>query len=87
MLLVNAMHILLKCGSNDEEIDRAEDYLFKFCNNFAQLYDQCYMTLNLHQLVHLADCVRSLGPLYTTSCFSFEDKWFNIKDDTRHTEH
>lgn len=32
------------------------------------------MTLNIHQLVHLSDSVRTLGPLYTHSCFSFEDK-------------
>ena len=28
----------------------------------------------MHQLVHLADSVRQLGPLYTHSCFPFEDK-------------
>ena len=32
------------------------------------------MTLNVHQLVHLADSVRYLGPLYTHSCFPYEDK-------------
>lgn len=32
------------------------------------------MTINIHQLLHLSDNVRDLGPLYTHSCFSFEDK-------------
>lgn len=32
------------------------------------------MRLNVHQLLHLPDSVRTLGPLYTHSCFSFEDK-------------
>lgn len=31
------------------------------------------MTLNLHQILHMADSVRYLGPLYSHSCFSFED--------------
>lgn len=74
ILLVNAMHILLKCGSTDAEVDLAEKMLTTFCQHFSKLYDKCYMTLNLHQLVHLADSVRYLGPLYTHSCFSFEDK-------------
>ena len=28
----------------------------------------------MHQLVHLVDTVRQLGPLYSHSCFPFEDK-------------
>lgn len=68
------MHILLKCGSSDQELDLAENMMFTFCRHFSTLYDKCYMTLNLHQLIHLADSVRYLGPLYTHSCFSFEDK-------------
>lgn len=31
------------------------------------------MTLNLHQILHMADSVRYLGPLYSHSCCSFED--------------
>ncbi|CAC5363251.1 unnamed protein product [Mytilus coruscus] len=74
LLLVNAMHVLLKYGSTDEEVNEAELYLLEFCKNFPRLYNGCYMRLNIHQLLHLADCVRNLGPLYTHSCFSFEDK-------------
>ena len=32
------------------------------------------MTLNIHHLLHLPDQVRNLGPLYTQSCFPFENK-------------
>lgn len=32
------------------------------------------MTLNIHQLDHLSDSVRTLGPLYTHSCFPIKDK-------------
>lgn len=31
------------------------------------------MTLNVHQIVHLADNVRYTGPLYVNNCFIFED--------------
>ncbi|XP_061191434.1 uncharacterized protein LOC133199606 isoform X2 [Saccostrea echinata] len=72
--LVNAMHILLKEGSSHDQISDAESMLFNFCADFEVLYDKCFMTLNIHQLLHLADNVRFLGPLFTHSCFSFEDK-------------
>ncbi|KAK3107448.1 hypothetical protein FSP39_014874 [Pinctada imbricata] len=60
--------------SNHEEIDDAERKVLRFCEQFESLYDRCHMTLNLHQLVHFCDSVRLLGPLYTHSCFHFEDK-------------
>lgn len=74
LLLVNSMHILLKFGSTHNDINRAEEMLTKFCELFADLYDVRFMRLNVHQLLHLPDSVRTLGPLYTHSCFSFEDK-------------
>lgn len=37
-------------------------------------YGERYMTANMHLLVHLADSVRTLGPLWTHCCFHFEDK-------------
>lgn len=72
--LVNGICILLKFGSTEKEVSEAEAMLFNFCADFECLYEKCFMTLNIHQLVHLADSVRALGPLYTHSCFSFEDK-------------
>ena len=72
--LVNASHTLLLSGSTSADLEMAEKMLFEFCGNFARLYDLCYMTLNIHQLVHFVDSVKQLGPLYTHSCFPFEDK-------------
>ncbi|WAR27548.1 LOW QUALITY PROTEIN: hypothetical protein MAR_013252 [Mya arenaria] len=65
------MHILLMSGSAASDINSAQLMLFEF---FSTLYGTCFMTLNLHQLVRLADSVRTLGPLFTHSCFPFEDK-------------
>ncbi|XP_062566984.1 uncharacterized protein LOC134229281 isoform X2 [Saccostrea cucullata] len=74
LLLVDSMHILLKFGSNEKDLERAEMLLFEFCRRLEELYDRCFLRLNVHQLLHLPDCVRDLGPLYTHSCFSFESK-------------
>lgn len=38
----------------------------------GSLYGDRYHTLNIHQLLHLPDCVIQLGPLWTHSCFYFE---------------
>lgn len=35
--------------------------------------DERYLTANIHQLLHFADSVRSLGPLWAHSAFPFED--------------
>jgi len=31
------------------------------------------MSINFHLLVHLVECVREFGPLWTVSCFPFEN--------------
>ncbi|XP_061183192.1 uncharacterized protein LOC133191454 [Saccostrea echinata] len=74
MCLVNAVHILLGNGSSVFNVNRAERMLLTFCEHFENLYSRSFMTLNVHQLVHMAQGVRCLGPLYTHSCFPFEDK-------------
>lgn len=65
--------ILSKEGINDNELQVAEAALFLFVENFQTLYGERFMTLNVHQLVHLTDCVRHTGPLYVNNCFIFED--------------
>lgn len=72
--LVQALFLLLRYASTTNEIDHADMLLYSFCRQFANLYDDCYMTLNIHQLDHLSNSVITLGPLYTHSCFPFEDK-------------
>lgn len=73
-LLVHAVHILLKSSITRADLEKADRMLLFFCEKFQILYDLSFMTLNVHQLLHLADNVKMLGPLYTHSCFPFEDK-------------
>lgn len=39
---------------------------------FFLLAEERYMTLNVHQLLHLPEVVNNLGPLWAHSCFPFE---------------
>ena len=72
-LLARSVFILSKEGISMDEIQTADTALLLFVENFKDLYGARYLTLNLHQLVHLADCVRHAGPLYVNNCFIFED--------------
>ena len=38
------------------------------------------MTSNVHQLLHLRDSVEDLGPLWSHSCFFFEDLNGDFRD-------
>ena len=39
-----------------------------------------FMTYNVHQLLHLKSDVENLGPLWTHSCFFFEDLNGDFRD-------
>lgn len=72
-LLARSIFILSKEGISVQELHTADTALLLFVENFKDLYGERYLTLNIHQLVHLADCVRYTGPLYVNNCFIFED--------------
>ena len=74
LLLNEAIFILLRDSISTEELEHSERLLIHFCIMFAPLYGDRYQTSNIHSLLHLADNVRELGPLWTHSCFHFEDK-------------
>ena len=71
---VRATYLLLQGSIAETHLTMTEQLLDNFCGMFSRLYQLRFETLNLHQLLHLTDDVRDFGPLFTHSCFSFEDK-------------
>lgn len=71
-LFVSAMHILLNDTVSLADIDLAHSLLDHFYKLTPQLYPIEICTMNLHSLIHLAQFVRSWGPLWCYSCFGFE---------------
>ena len=70
-----------------EDITKAEKMLQHFCYKFSAFYGEKiifkfkmhsvplgdrHCTANVHTLLHLADAVRNLGPLWAHSAFPFE---------------
>lgn len=72
-LLVASIHILLGSEISSSDLRRAEYMLQIFYQAIPKLYPEESLTCNVHSLIHLAECVRQYGPLWTFSCFGFEN--------------
>ncbi|XP_040077868.1 uncharacterized protein LOC115321834 [Ixodes scapularis] len=70
--LSQAIHILLRETITADEIKRAENLLIDFVGRCEALYGVASLTFNMHQLLHLPNSVRQLGPLWAQSAFVFE---------------
>ena len=72
MLFSEALFTLCLTNITQSQITHAEKLLLHFCIKFPKLYCERYQTANLHSLLHMAEDVRNLGPLWTHSTFPFE---------------
>jgi hypothetical protein len=70
---VCAIHTLCQDSISENEIILSEKLLNYFVLMTGSLYGDRYLTLNIHSLLHLPQCVRELGPLWGHSCFPFEN--------------
>ncbi|XP_064479913.1 uncharacterized protein LOC135393391 [Ornithodoros turicata] len=77
-LLCEAIFLLLKHTIQHSDISKAELLLERFVRETETLYTQGMCTYNVHQLLHLPETVRDLGPLWAVSMFPFESKNGNI---------
>lgn len=73
MMLVKAIYLLNQPSISNESLHLAEELIQDFVRQFSLMYGRENMTANLHQLLHLPSTVRDFGPIFTTSCFPFEN--------------
>lgn len=78
-LLVRSLHILLGTKISFNDINKAEEMLAIFYNAIPFLYPDELCTMNVHSLIHLCDCARRCGPLWSFSCFGFESMNGHLK--------
>ena len=71
LLLVNVIHLLLKHSISESDLCEAEKLLFSFCSSFPAIYAARFTTVNIHQLLHLADNYSGLGPTFHLQLLSF----------------
>jgi hypothetical protein len=70
--LVEATYLLLGSSITANDLQEADKLLFAFNDNFGDLYGKAAVGLNVHNLLHIVQCVRDWGPLWAWSCFGFE---------------
>ncbi|CAL1685139.1 unnamed protein product [Lasius platythorax] len=71
--LIIALSILSSDFITEHMMEISKDLLHRFVREFQLLYGIEFCSINLHQLLHLPDCVRNLGPLWAYTCYEYED--------------
>lgn len=67
-----AIYMLLGSKIGKDVISDAENLLQEFCDDFEKIYGKQQVTMSIHLLRHLSQCVRTAGPLWVYSVFGFE---------------
>lgn len=78
-ILVKAIHLLLQKSVSIDDVNEADVLLAVFVAKMQILYGEWAMSFNVHCLTHLAKSVKMWGPLWTHSCFPFENANGKIK--------
>lgn len=73
MLSVAISILVSERYSSNELIIYADNLLRHFIKNCINIYGSGFVTLNVHSLIHLTDCVRRFGKLDHFSSFKFEN--------------
>lgn len=71
-LLSFSIYTLLKTEITVGELDICEEKLKQFVELYQEYYGEKNMTMNVHLLTHIVQCVKKSGPLWTQSAFAFE---------------
>jgi hypothetical protein len=72
-LLVSAVYIYSSQQISSQEWAMGKCLLEQFYKEFSHLYSTKSTTMNIHMLKHLPECVRRWGPVWSYSCFHFEN--------------
>lgn len=71
--LIIPMEYLLSKEIQRNKLDLIEQSLIYFVENLESLYDEHALKSAAHELLHLVECTKTLGPLNQDNCFAFEE--------------
>lgn len=83
ILLVNICHISSQESISNGDIETLRDMCKKFVLGIKELYGVSHCSYNLHQLLHLADCVTRWSPVHNYNCFHFETVLGRLKSSLK----
>jgi hypothetical protein len=84
--LINvALRILSNDHMYESNIDSANNMLTLFVQNYGAIYGSQNINFNVHNLLHLAACAKRYGPIYSFSCYAFENFMQSIKGSIRNS--
>jgi hypothetical protein len=69
---VRACVLLVSRIMDTNALDEAHDRLLKVARLIEENYGKEMITPNIHLSLHIVECCRDYGPLYTFWCYSFE---------------
>jgi len=72
-MFASAIQMLVAPVIEKKNLPLIDTLLNSYVTMFQAMYGLRYMTINVHMLLHLVQLVKKYGPLWTTSCFPFED--------------
>lgn len=86
-LLLHCAYKLLLMSRNHLEIKKAHEMLTNFVELFPVLYGRTSVSYNVHNLLHLADCVLEYGKLNNFSAYVFENYMKTLKKKIKMPKH
>lgn len=79
LLLFTAIRTLASPSTCLANSDFADELLKQFVFDYARIYDPSEIVFNVHAILHLVECVRQFGALYSFSAYRFENYMREIK--------
>ena len=71
-MFVRSCHKLLKPTISIQEKDDAHNLLVLLVQKLTELFGKEHVTHNMHMHLHLKNCLKEFGPVYSFWWFSFE---------------
>ena len=78
LLLIISLEFLLSKNIIKSQLESVQSVLSLFVSKLENLYDEHIQSSSMHELLHLVQCTKEIGPLNECACFVFEELNRNV---------
>lgn len=86
-LLLHCFYRILSSSPNTENLRKAQLMTTNFVELFPVLYGRSSISYNVHNILHIAECVEQFGDLSNFSAYNFENFLQKIKKNIKMPKH